>query len=468
MGVKKSLERFSIREKKNPGGTKAWQVTGTNSKGERIREQFKTKAEAQDRKHELEQSEEGIQSRTRMTMTTLSETELQDAEAAVELASGRSPLKLIQKYLDFERRALAKDTDYNTAVSFFETHYTPELVELNLHIAVERFLASREDRREKTKASYGTATNLLVRAYSDSPNTLVHQVTLQKLDQKLTAYKNSNTKRTYKRGWHTFFEWCLKRRHVLENPVKRMDNIESDQTQISILSIDEIKRLLTAAMLWKDGRFAPVIAIGIFAGLRPSEIEDLKPSDIKKDNILVTGGKLRRNHKRKAPIHPPLDKWLKAFPFVRYPAGAKKQLKVLKGAAQADNWVQDIIRHTSITFQLERDKDEAAVAYHNGTSKTMMDRHYRQIIETDEHVAEFWKLTPSKVKSLKLEVKLPNGEANIRWPDKKALSKLVKEKPVSHIAADLDISDQAVRKHCKKLGLELPPRGYWQKKRAGI
>lgn len=34
-------------------------------------------------------------------------------------------------------------------------------------------------------------------------------------------------------------------------------------------------------------------------------------------------------------------------------------------------------------------------------------------------------------------------------------------------AKELGVSDQAVRKHCLKLGLNPPERGYWQKKRAG-
>lgn len=93
---------------------------------------------------------------------------------------------------------------------------------------------------------------------------------------------------------------------------------------------------------------------------------------------------------------------------------------------------------------------------------------FRSSSQRDKHVTDFWKLTPAKVKSLKLEVKLPEEKTNVDWPNKKALAKLIQQKPVSHIAADLGLSDQAVRKHCEKLDLELPSRGFWQKKRAGV
>jgi hypothetical protein len=47
------------------------------------------------------------------------------------------------------------------------------------------------------------------------------------------------------------------------------------------------------------------------------------------------------------------------------------------------------------------------------------------------------------------------------------LEKLIWEKPTSQIARDLGVSDKAVEKHCKKLLLKKPPRGYWAKVKAG-
>ncbi len=51
----------------------------------------------------------------------------------------------------------------------------------------------------------------------------------------------------------------------------------------------------------------------------------------------------------------------------------------------------------------------------------------------------------------------------IKWPTKEELHKLIWEKPTSTLAKELGVSDKAVEKHCKKLGLLKPPRGYWAK-----
>ncbi len=47
------------------------------------------------------------------------------------------------------------------------------------------------------------------------------------------------------------------------------------------------------------------------------------------------------------------------------------------------------------------------------------------------------------------------------------LHDLVWSMPTTHIAAEFKVSDKAIEKRCKKLGVEKPPRGYWAKVNAG-
>ena len=61
----------------------------------------------------------------------------------------------------------------------------------------------------------------------------------------------------------------------------------------------------------------------------------------------------------------------------------------------------------------------------------------------------------------------PPRPPKIVWPSAEALGKLIWEKPTSQVAKDLGVSDKAIEKHCKKLALKKPPRGYWAKIQAG-
>jgi hypothetical protein len=153
---------------------------------------------------------------------------------------------------------------------------------------------------------------------------------------------------------------------------------------------------------------------------------------------------------------------LKEFPFTGLATGWSSKLKRLKKATKAKKWVQDIIRHTSITFQTERDKDEAHTAFNNGTSIQMMNRHYRDIIDDEKIIAEFWSLTPAKLRANPPQVEL-EIKRRVIWPDKAALKKLVWQKPLVHAAKEIGVSDVALRKHCVKLGIELPGQGHWQR-----
>ena len=176
----------------------------------------------------------------------------------------------------------------------------------------------------------------------------------------------------------------------------------------------------------------------------------------------MSGGKLRRKHNRSTPIPPVLAEWLKQFPFAGLPPGWDGKMKRLKKATKAKKWVQDIIRHTSITFQTERNKDEARTAFNNGTSIQMMNRHYRDSIDDDKTVAEFWSLTPAKLRAKPPKVDL-ELKRRVNWPDKKTLAKLVWQKPLIHIAKEIGASDVALKKHCVKVGIELPRQGHWLK-----
>ena len=55
----------------------------------------------------------------------------------------------------------------------------------------------------------------------------------------------------------------------------------------------------------------------------------------------------------------------------------------------------------------------------------------------------------------------PSRFEKIKWPQKEKLQKLLLEKPTSLIAKELGVSDSAIGKRARKLGLKKPKRGHW-------
>jgi integrase len=365
--------------------------------------------------------------------------------------------EVVGHYNNLRGRAREKGVDLELAMSFFETRYRPETESITILNAKAEFMSNRQDISKATRSNYDLGLALLLKPY---PNKFFHSFTVADIEKPLKKYPNTRSKRSFRIIFSVFFRWAVRHHYCLENPCDRLDKLPKDMSQIAALSLEESKRLLYAATQLQEGAAAAVVAIGMFAGLRPSEIRDLTPEDILKDRIRVSGGKMRRKHNRTAPIPPVLAAWLEKYPFEGLPKGWSYKRKALKKATKAKNWVQDIIRHTSLSFQAERDKNEALTAFNCGTSIQMMNRHYRHSIDDEKIIDEFWNLTPAKLMAKKPEIELP-GKPKIKWPSIAALKKLVWEKPLIHAAKEVGVSDVALRKHCVKLGIELPKQGHW-------
>lgn len=451
--------------------------------GKRVRKYFAEEGDAIRERADLELKAVGQAEVRQALRTAFTPAQLADAEAAAEHAGALKLSKIVAHYMSLLDRAAAKNVDLDQAIAFVEARYRPETKAITILNAKAEFLDRKFPPSPKTefpdsKVSPSPKTELLDNKVSLSPKTrlnyengiglllkpdpnkFVHAYTVSDIEKVIQRYSNLNTRKTHRRVISVFFNWCVRHHYCLENPCDRLDRLPRDMSQIVALSLDECKRLLYAAILMEDKATAACVAVGLFAGLRPSEINDLKAEDILKDKIRVSGGKLRRKLNRSTPIPPVLAEWLKQFPFAGQPPGWDGKMKRLKKATKAKKWVQDIIRHTSITFQTERDKDEALTAFNNGTSIQMMNRHYRNIIDDEKTIAEFWNLTPAKLRAKPPKVDLET-KRRVEWPDKKALAKLVWQKPLMHAARDIGVSDVALKKHCVKLGIELPRKGHW-------
>lgn len=75
-------------------------------------------------------------------------------------------------------------------------------------------------------------------------------------------------------------------------------------------------------------------------------------------------------------------------------------------------------------------------------------------------------ISPSALEKKERKLRGPNRHprtTKIVWPTKEYFEKALWERPTTHIAKELGVSDKAVEKYIKKLNLTKPPRGYWKK-----
>ncbi|MDG1668894.1 MAG: hypothetical protein P8I96_08200 [Opitutae bacterium] len=282
-------------------------MTGSWPNGKHELANFEDKGDAIEYRAKIEQ-ESGGRGDYQLTRTALSREDLSDAENALALPVGDSLSEIVIHYTKLKQRVREiADFSLDQAMVFFRNHYRAEIEELPVYIARERFLATHRDLEKATVRHYENSTRLLLKP---DPNKFVHHFTAKDMDRMLGQFKNLNSFNSYRRGLNVFFNWAVRYHLRMENPCGRLDKPLKQDGRIVILSTDEIKRLLKAAMLLNDGISAASIGILLFAGLRPSELEDLQPEDVREKRIRVTGGKLRRKLKRSVEIPLVLRAWL--------------------------------------------------------------------------------------------------------------------------------------------------------------
>lgn len=348
MARPKKVHRFQVVKYCVTENFISWRVTGRMPDGTRVRQNFKEKTDALQRLADLELETEGKPDPRRSAKTLLSPEQLSDAEAAVHQLNNRSLSQAIAHYLNLRARASGKGADLDQAIAFFESRYRPETKEITILNAKEEFLKTRHGISDATRSNYDIGLGLLLKK---EPKKFVHAFTVSDLETFLKKYSNIRSQRSFRVIFSVFFHWAVRHHYCLENPCERFDKLPKDMSQIVALSLADSKRMLYAAICIQDGAAAAPVAIGLFAGLRPSEIADLKPEDIGEKVIRVSGGKLRRKLKRTVPIPPVLAAWLKKYPFAGLPSGWGYKMKTLKKATKAKKWVNDIVRHTSISYQ---------------------------------------------------------------------------------------------------------------------
>lgn len=194
----------------------------------------------------------------------------------------------------------------------------------------------------------------------------------------------------------------------------------------TILHLDEIKVALKIAKDFKSekgekGEFLGVVVLGIFCGMRPSEVQNLAQQEkpfgdfiqLRKKCIRVTEDICRKTRAvRTIELKPNAVQWLKyikdkklpispnPYKYQKYNGALRK--KILGDRAKLKAW-NDVYRHTFVTFLYNtaiEEKENLSFDYilsQVGHSMQVQEKHYRGTLRDDEKASDLWKVTPISV-----------------------------------------------------------------------
>ena len=403
----KVAQRFTILEFIRPRtGEVSWRVTGSKIGGARIRENFKTEAEARVRHAELLSENLQVKSDIAIKATRLDDARLQLAEEAFRKLGD-----------DWERIVDAVDHWKKTGTSLAAKE-SPRLDD-----AVAQYLTwlAGNSFRDATKRHWKIRMNVFK---GSTPNIKIAEFTPEHIDAYLATRKvSASGKDTDRRAVSRFFSWCIykDRRWATSNPCRKVideDGGRRDETPpTAVLTIDECVRLLRSAEKHKAGLLVPYVAACLFAGLRPFEASrltwdqvNLTDNEIRLEAWQVkTGRKTGRG--RVVTINPTLAKWLgtckgreffpknwrKEFDAVKLAAGFGTPDKTDESRKNLKPWLDDGMRHTAVSHYLRESGSYGRAAEQFGNSEAIIKAHYQGRVSSDD-TKRFYALLPAKKK----------------------------------------------------------------------
>ena len=264
---------------------------------------------------------------------------------------------------------------------------------------IGEYLHSLEARR--LSKSYIEATRRRIEKFAyDHEGEKVGDITSEDIGKWLYRLEVGDTTiNHYRAALLQLFNFATKSNSISSNPVAVLEKIKTKSGEIGILTPKQAARLL----IHSSPCIQAVVAIGLFAGLRRSEITKMKWEDIhfEKGFLEVKAKNSKSAARRLVEIRPCLRAWLEPL---RQTHGKlmptemiyRRRLNDASKAAGIMNWPNNALRHSFASYHLAAFQDASALALEMGHSTTrMIFQHYRALV-TPAEALSYWNISPNE------------------------------------------------------------------------
>lgn len=302
------------------------------------------------------------------------------------------------------RARLPAGTSILQATEFFMSNGLKVTQPVLVPKLVEDFIWSRRElnRDARTIHTYTHVLSSLARAY---PLTLADELTGEQIGRWLRSTGwGASTQNKAVGHVRSLYRWAMARKHAAVCPCVGIEKVTTVREEIGTLSLRECELLLKLAL--RVPRFMPFVALGLFRGMRRSEMERLRLRDWdwREGSVIAEAKKVKTRRRRVIELPPIIVLWMKA-------AGWKPGMMELEGPLVPSNlkdmwpkfwrmaglqvWPDNGLRHTFASMHYALHQDETLLqAILGHESDDVLHTNYRALKRRSEAVA-FWKLKPS-------------------------------------------------------------------------
>jgi integrase len=282
------------------------------------------------------------------------------------------------------------------AVDYYVAHLEASARSITVAKLVPQLITAKETDGLSKRYVYDLRSRL-PRFASAFGEQMVATITAKEIDSWLRSLPvGPTTRNNFRRVLVTFFSGAMALGYAVDNPAAKTAKAKELDTPPRTLTVAQTANLLVNA----TPQLLPYVAIGLFAGLRPAELERLDWKDVHFDGeqlIEITAAKSKTARRRFVKIQPNLREWLAP---VRKRSGKVtpddlgRQWGALREAAGIKDWPGNALRHSFASYHLAHFRDAAALALEMGhTDSGMIFGHYRQLVRPKD-AERYWNLKP--------------------------------------------------------------------------
>lgn len=208
---------------------------------------------------------------------------------------------------------------------------------------------------------------------------------------------------TIRRDCVTLWSFAIKAKLAQENVAKAVERSRRIDEPPGILKPEQAAALLAES---KNNDLLAFHAIGLFAGLRVSEIKSLDWRDVDlAGGFIHVGAAISKTRSRRlVPILDNLRAWLQP---IAKPAGAivdgalRYRHEAARERAGITTWPDNCMRHSFVSYRLAATGNAAQTALESGHDQAVLFRHYRELVRPSA-AERFFSIAPASQASGKV------------------------------------------------------------------
>lgn len=372
-----------IRSVTHKNGAKAWMVDARKAgKGDRFF--FKTKGEADTKAEQLRST-------------------LKNQGAAGLAISDRLRVEAVE----LSARLAGVGATLTDAVEYFLAHAKPTGGIKTVDGVVKLFLKAKK--QAGRRASYLDIQRSVLGYFGKTFGAReIHTVGHQEISEWMLAQPwQLRTQENYRRDLGNLFGFAVKHGHCASNPIDKLEHVTLDDKPPAILTVDEASRLLETAERQNNGALLPFVAIGLFCGLRVTELRSLNWEQVSlaERTVEVTAAKAKTRARRIVTISENLVEWLRPYERTSGPVTPsenfeKRWRKVRKTGQLLANWQTHTKRHCFASYHVAAHKNAPLTSLEMGhDNPNQLFASYRELVKPSD-AAKYWALSPAKTDAL--------------------------------------------------------------------